>query len=81
MGNNRPDDVLAVVPDGTAAGGADFLWPYCHWVGDGAPEARLPGPGQAISDPDIPLPASLARQPQPSAEQAAQRCAGGRGLT
>lgn len=70
MGNDRPDDILAALP----GPGLDLQWPYCHWLGGGAPELRLPGPGGAIPDPQFTLPA--AGQPRPTDAALAQQCAG-----
>lgn len=29
--NNRPDDPLLFIPDGTEPNTLDFGYPYCHW--------------------------------------------------
>lgn len=36
--------------------------PYCHWVGGGSPLQRAPGPGTAITDPDVTSPGMTAQR-------------------
>jgi glucose/arabinose dehydrogenase len=48
LGNNQPDDYLDYIP--LNATGKNFNWPYCHWIGQGNPDLRSPGPGNPIPD-------------------------------
>lgn len=48
LGNNQPDDYLDYIPLNST--GKNFNWPYCHWIGQGNPDLRSPGPGNAIPD-------------------------------
>ncbi|PRW57690.1 sorbosone dehydrogenase [Chlorella sorokiniana] len=71
MGNDSPDDLLVAV----TGPGMNFTWPFCHWLGDGQPELRRAGPGQAIPDPQFTLPSAVAGgKPRPSDAVLAQQC-------
>ncbi|EFN51270.1 hypothetical protein CHLNCDRAFT_55227 [Chlorella variabilis] len=67
MGNDLPDDILGLADPATP--GVDYGWPYCHWVGDGPPELREPGPGRIIPDPTV-FPPGVG----PSVDVLTQRC-------
>ncbi|KAI3430519.1 hypothetical protein D9Q98_005112 [Chlorella vulgaris] len=70
MGNDLPDDILAAsYPDQPAV---NWAWPYCHWVGQGDPEQRKPGPGTLITDPDV-FPTN-GQGGRPSDQELLQRC-------
>lgn len=56
--NNRPDDPLLFIPDGTEPNTLDFGYPYCHWQGSGDPLIRSVGAGIPVVD-DVNTPAGV----------------------
>ncbi|KAK9803128.1 hypothetical protein WJX73_008615 [Symbiochloris irregularis] len=56
--DNRPDDTLFYIPNGTQPDTLDFGFPYCHWVGEGDPELRSVGSGTSIVD-DVNFPPGI----------------------